>query len=259
MRIRDDILRKSKIAERWPPARHAVVVALGGLGSTTLAYLLKAGGTRRLTLLGVDFGRRHRVELSYVERTAAALGARFVCLEAPEMGRLLGGAEPAVPRMRVPVDADVAIRDEGVPNRNALLLDIAVAFAVSAEADAVAIGVHAGDHPIQPDRRPEFIDAYSRMAVLANEGCLADDFRVLTPFLDRSKVEVVRIAAGLDVPFTSTWSCSNAGLRHCGRCAACTERRELFALAGVTDPTDYVAGDLDPCLHGSQWGDLREG
>ncbi|WP_329243034.1 7-cyano-7-deazaguanine synthase QueC [Actinoallomurus sp. NBC_01490] len=223
-----------------PQSAHAVVVASGGVDSTTLAYRLKAEG-RQLTLLGVDYGQRHRTELAYLRRTAGALGARYVQLDLSGLGGLLAGSALTDRGIAVPFGyyTDVSMQATVVPNRNALLLDLAVGLAVSAKADAVTFGAHAGDHPIYPDCRPAFVEAYARMVALANEGFLAEGFEVLAPFLTWTKADIVRHGAELGVPFTDTWSCYRGGSRHCGRCGTCAERREAFDLAGVADPTDY--------------------
>jgi 7-cyano-7-deazaguanine synthase len=219
---------------------HAVVVASGGVDSTTLVYRLKAEG-RQLTLLGVDYGQRHRIELEHVRRTAEAVGARYLRLGLSGLGGLLAGSALTDQAVMVPSGhySDVSMRATVVPNRNALLLDLAVGLAVADGADAVAFGAHSGDHPIYPDCRPAFVEAYARMVAVANEGFLPVGFQVLAPFLTWTKADIVRHGAELGVPFADTWSCYRGGERHCGRCGTCTERREAFAVAGVPDPTDY--------------------
>ncbi len=139
---------------------------------------------------------------------------------------------------------DWSMRMTVVPHRNAIMLDVAVAQTVAVQAGAVAFGAHAGDHPIYPDCRPAFLDAYRRMVLLANEGFLVPQFTVLAPFIGLSKVDVVRIGADLGVPFADTWSCYKGGELHCGTCGTCVERREAFQVAGVTDPTDYADGEV---------------
>src|SRR5258708_6248492 len=117
---------------------HVVVIASGGLDSTTLAYWLKAGGCS-LTLVGVDYGQRHRVELEHLRVTAAVLNAQHIELSLPGLAALLSGSALTDPAVEVPPGhyTDVSMRATVVPNRNALLLDLAVAIAVSAKADAV--------------------------------------------------------------------------------------------------------------------------
>jgi 7-cyano-7-deazaguanine synthase len=129
-----------------------------------------------------------------------------------------------------------------VPNRNALMLDVAVAVAVTAGCDAVAFGAHGGDHPVYPDCRPEFVDAFTASARLANDGFLPGRFQVLAPFLQMTKADIVRLGASYGVAFEHTWSCYRGGDQHCGRCGTCTERREAFTVAGIADPTCYEAG-----------------
>lgn len=229
-----------------PPSRNVVVVASGGLDSTTLAYWLDAEGWG-LTLLGVDYGQRHCTELSFARRTAAVLKAPYVQLNIPNLGKLLVGTALTDQRVDVPAGqyTDHSMRATVVPNRNALLLDLAVGVAVSAKAHAVAFGAHSGDHPIYPDCRPAFVDAYARMVAVSNEGFLADGFEILAPFLTWSKADIVRLGIEVGVPFSDTWSCYRGGPKHCGKCGTCTERKEAFAAAGVEDPTEYMDSDPD--------------
>ncbi|WP_433496783.1 7-cyano-7-deazaguanine synthase QueC [Sphaerimonospora sp. CA-214678] len=233
------------------PIHHAVVVASGGLDSTTLAYWLAANGARRLTLLGIDYGQRHSVELAYLIGTAQALNAAYVKLDLPALAVLTPGS--ALTGNRVPMPrghyTDASMSATVVPNRNALFLDLAVALAMTDKADAVAFGAHAGDHPIYPDCRPGFVEAYRRMVAQANEGIAAEGFQVLAPFIEMTKADVVRLGAALGVPFGRTWSCYLGGRKHCGRCGTCTERKEAFALAGVPDPTEYDdPSPVAPCI-----------
>jgi 7-cyano-7-deazaguanine synthase len=148
-----------------PAPNHAVVVFSGGLDSTTLAYWLASQGAR-LTLLSVDYGQRHGKELLYAARTAAALGAVHHVADLRPAASLLGGS--ALTSAAVPVPdghyTDESMRATVVPNRNALLLDLATGLAISTGAEAVAYGAHAGDHAVYPDCRPEFVAAYQQMA-----------------------------------------------------------------------------------------------
>lgn len=228
------------------PRRDVVVVASGGLDSTTLAYWLDAEGWN-LTLLGVDYGQRHCTELSFLRRTAAVLKAPYVQLNISDFGKHLAGTALTDQRVDVPAGhyTDPSMHVTLVPHRNALLLDLAVGVAVSTKADAVAFGAHSGDHPVYPDCRPEFVKAYTQMVAVSNEGFLADGFEVLAPFLTWTKADIVRLGAEVGVPFSDTWSCYRGGAKHCGKCGTCTERKEAFAVASVGDPTEYMDSDLD--------------
>ncbi|MCU1680238.1 MAG: queC [Amycolatopsis sp.] len=229
-----------------PPAhrhpRHAIVVASGGLDSTVLAYWL-AACRAELTLLSFDYGQRHRIELDHAAGIAAVLGCPHEIVNLAELGRLLTGSALTDADVSVPDGhyTDESMRATVVPNRNAIMLDIAVAVAVARKADAVAFGAHAGDHAIYPDCRPEFVKRFALSARAANENLLAEDFEVLAPFLALSKTDIVRLGAALAVPFERTWSCYRGGTAHCGTCGTCTERREAFEHNDITDPTTYRA------------------
>lgn len=230
-------------AEAMP--EHVVLILSGGLDSTVLGYRLRARGSR-LTMLSFDYGQRHRRELEYARRTAVKLTGNHRVIDLSAISGLLAGSSLTDAAVDVPDGhyTDLSMRITVVPNRNAIMLDVAVAQAVAVKAGAVAFGAHAGDHPIYPDCRPVFLNAYRRMVLLANEGFLAPQFTVLAPFIGLSKADVVIIGVDLGVPFADTWSCYKGGEMHCGKCGTCVERREAFQVAGVTDPTEYAAGEV---------------
>lgn len=237
-----------------PGPRTAVTVLSGGMDSTTLAYLLAADGWR-LHLLSYDYGQRHSRELLSAARIADRLGARHDVVDLRSVGALLSGSALTDDEVPVPDGhyTDESMRSTVVANRNAIFASIAVGVAVAGSAEAIALGIHAGDHAVYPDCRPEFVESLQALAKVANDGFIADEFAVLTPLVHWSKAEIVRRGAELDVPFADTWSCYRGGERHCGRCGTCVERREAFELAGVKDPTAYepvrqddVAGPTQP-------------
>ena len=223
-------------------ARAGGVVALvsGGLDSVTLAHLLADRGHAPLHLVSVDYGQRHRRELDDARACAERLGVRWDCVDLGSLGSLLGGSALTDEAVEVPDGhyADETMRITVVPNRNAVMLAVAHAVAVAEHAPLVAAAFHAGDHPVYPDCRPEFVDAFRRMQTVATEG-FAPPGMLVTPFLHLDKAAIVRAGHRLGVPFEHTWSCYRGGERHCGRCGTCVERREAFVLAGVTDPTPY--------------------
>jgi 7-cyano-7-deazaguanine synthase len=225
-----------------------VAVVSGGLDSVTLAYQLddelRAGRLGSpgdgLTLVTFDYGQRHAKEISYAEMAASRLGAKWLLLHLEDLGRYSRSALTD-PTSEVPEGhyAAESMKATVVPNRNAVMLSVATAIAVSEQAGSVAIAVHSGDHYIYPDCRPEFLDAFTHMARVANEGFIDPGFHVLAPFSAMSKADIVRAAARHGVPLVHTWSCYVGGEKHCGRCGTCTERKEAFEMAGVTDPTVY--------------------
>jgi 7-cyano-7-deazaguanine synthase len=222
------------------PERRAVAVLSGGLDSTTMAHWLRAQGYA-IASISFDYGQRHRKELEFAEQIAAELGAPWtlIDLHAAGLTSVLGGSALTDDTIPVPDGhyADESMRITVVPNRNAIMLSIACALAVTRDAEAVAFGAHAGDHFIYPDCRPEFVRAFATMVNLAVEGLATID--IVTPFLSMNKAEIVKLGSELRVPFERTWSCYKGGALHCGTCGTCHERREAFALAGVVDPTTY--------------------
>ncbi|ROO51267.1 7-cyano-7-deazaguanine synthase [Micromonospora sp. Llam0] len=220
--------------------RKVVLVLSGGLDSTVLAHRLRAEGCD-LTMLSFNYGQSHRRELEFAYRTAASLGGDHRVVQLGAIAELLAGSSLTDPAVAMPDGhySDSLMRATVVSNRNAIMLDVAVAHAVAIGASAVAFGAHAGDHPIYPDCRPSFVAAYEQMVRVANEGFIDSDFAVLAPFINASKSQIVAEGARLGVPFGDTWSCYRGGARHCGRCGTCVERREAFFVANVADPTEY--------------------
>ncbi|MGH3972382.1 MAG: 7-cyano-7-deazaguanine synthase QueC [Pseudonocardiaceae bacterium] len=229
------------LTELDEPPGHVVGVVSGGLDSTTMMFALRAAGSR-LSLVSFDYGQRHHTELAAACAVAAGLGAPHEVIDLRQVGAMLIGSALTDTRVDVPQGhyTDESMRRTVVPNRNAIMLDIATGIAVARGADAVAFGAHGGDHPIYPDCRPEFVRAFTEMVRLANAGFISSRFRVVAPFLSLTKSEIVRVGAQLGVPFELTWSCYEGGKVHCGRCGTCVERREAFTLAGVDDPTSYA-------------------
>lgn len=217
-----------------------VTTLSGGLDSVTLAHLLSAEGLD-LIALSFDYGQRHVKEIEHAARCADQLGARHHVVDLRSVGALLTGSALTDVSVDVPEGhyTDATMASTVVPNRNAIMLSVAIGVAVAHDADAVATAVHAGDHAVYPDCRPEFIDAIEHEARVANEGFIADGFQVLAPFLHFTKAQIVERGVQLNVPFGETWSCYLGGPRHCGRCGTCVERREAFELAGTADPTAY--------------------
>jgi 7-cyano-7-deazaguanine synthase len=218
----------------------AVAIVSGGLDSVTLAHVLASRGYE-LHLVSFDYGQRHRKELEFAQRAAARLAAPWtlIDLHAAGLQALLGGSALTDSSIEVPEGhyAADSMKVTIVPNRNAIMLAIGYAAAGAEAAQIVATAVHAGDHFIYPDCRPEFVRAFEHMEQLAMD---RPDLRIEAPFLNSTKADIVRIGAGVGVPFAETWSCYNGEEVHCGACGTCVERREAFQLAGVVDPTNYL-------------------
>lgn len=215
-----------------------IVVFSGGLDSTVLLAELLAGGDE-LFALSVDYGQRHRVELQHAERIANDFRVPWQVADLSRIAPLLAGSSQTSAEVPVPHGhyAEETMKQTVVPNRNMIMLAVAGGWAVSLKANRVAYGAHTGDHTIYPDCRPEFAGA------MHNAFGLADWHRIglYCPFLEITKAQIVERGAELGVDFAQTWSCYQGGQIHCGQCGTCYERREAFRVAGVADPTTYLA------------------
>ncbi|HPD32052.1 MAG TPA: 7-cyano-7-deazaguanine synthase QueC [Phycisphaerae bacterium] len=212
-----------------------VLIHSGGLDSTVLLYKLRAEG-HEVRCLGVDYGQRHRRELDAGQAICRDVGVEYRVADLRGLRSLLAGSALTD---SIPVPSghytDETMKATIVPNRNMIMLSVAIGWAVSLRYDAVAYAAHAGDHTIYPDCRPVFVEAVRSVARL----CDWRPIELLAPFVGKSKADIVRIGAELGVPFERTWSCYRGGELHCGTCGTCVERREAFQKAGIADRTVY--------------------
>jgi 7-cyano-7-deazaguanine synthase len=195
-----------------------------------------------IVTLAVDYGQRHRVELTAAREISRWLGAReHVVLEVDL--RAIGGSA-LTDRIDVPRAAGTAgIPATYVPARNTVLLALALGLAETRGAEAIVIGVNRVDYSGYPDCRPAFLDAFARVAEAGTKaGVEGRAPRILAPLLDLAKSDIVKLGARLEVPFERTISCydpTTTGAA-CGHCDACHLRRQGFREADVADPTEYA-------------------
>lgn len=219
-----------------------IVICSGGLDSVSLAYMV-ASEHQLTRLVSFDYGQRHRKELDYAAACAKRLHVPFDIIDLRSIGAVLTGSA-LTDDIDVPDGhyAEDSMRITVVPNRNAIMLTVAFGVAAARGDDAVAAAVHGGDHFIYPDCRPAFTHAFNAMQKAALDGYA--DVSLYTPFVERTKADIVTEGARYNTPFADTWSCYKGGEHHCGRCGTCVERREAFHLAGVPDPTVYEDPDF---------------
>lgn len=222
---------------------HAITVLSGGMDSTVLAYYA-SGLYETVDLVSVDYGQRHRTELDFARRTADRLGCRHDVVDLSSVRVLLEGSALTDDAVDVPHGhyAAESMASTVVPNRNATLISVAYMAGVARKASAILVGVHAGDHFVYPDCRPDFVDQLGRALQTGNEGFAQPVLQA--PFVHTSKTDICRLGAKLGVDWTETWSCYEGGPIHCGRCGTCVERREAFRDAAVDDPTTYADPDF---------------
>ena len=227
-------------AENSP--RRAVVLLSGGLDSATCLAIARSEGFA-CHCLSVDYGQRHAAELAAASRVAAALGAAEHRVVHLDIGQFGGSAL---------TDRSIAVPTEGVkpgipvtyvPARNTIMLSLALGWAEILGAQDIFVGVNAVDYSGYPDCRPEFIQAFERLANLATRaGVEGHVLKLHAPLIDLSKAEIIRRGASLGVDYGLTVSCyqADAAGRACGVCDSCRLRRAGFSAAGITDPAPQV-------------------
>ncbi len=213
----------------------------GGLDSATTLAIARDRGFECYAL-SFDYGQRHRCELVASDAVSKSLGAaehRTFTLDL----RQFGGSALTDDAIEVPEGGgEEGIPVTYVPARNTVFLSLALAWAEVLGAQDIFIGVNAVDYSGYPDCRPEFIQAFERMANLATKaGVEGHPVTVHAPLIELSKAEIIRTGHQLGVDYAQTLSCYNpsAGGLACGRCDSCRLRAEGFAAAGVSDPTRY--------------------
>jgi 7-cyano-7-deazaguanine synthase len=224
--------------------RPAVTLLSGGLDSTTTLAIARRDGFD-CHALTIDYGQRHRVELEAARAVAGRLGARDHVILPLDLRRFGGSAltaDLAVPKGREPAAmSDIPVTY--VPARNTIFLALALAWAETLGAEDIFIGVNALDSSGYPDCRPEYIEAFERMANLATKASVEGKlrFKIHTPLVNLSKAEIIRAGTKLGVDYGLTRSCydPDASGAACGKCDSCTLRLKGFAEAGLADPAPY--------------------
>lgn len=226
--------------------KKAVVLLSGGLDSATCLAIAKSQGFA-VYALSVDYGQRHRIELERAKLVAEALGAvehRIVRIDLRAIGGSALTSEIDVPKDRSVDEMGHGIPVTYVPARNTILLGIALGYAETIGAFDLFIGANVVDYSGYPDCRPEFLDAFEKLATLATKaGVEGNPFRVHAPLLRMTKAEIIREGTRLGVDYSLTLSCydPDGEGRACGKCDSCQLRTKGFAEAGVNDPTIYIS------------------
>lgn len=225
--------------------RPAVVLLSGGLDSTTVLAIAKAEGFSP-SALTFRYGQRHEAEIEAARRVASAFGvARHVIAQIDL--RVFGGsaltADIEVPKDRPLAEMSAGIPSTYVPARNTIFLSFALAYAETIGASDVFLGVNALDYSGYPDCRPEYIEAYERMANLATKAGVEgrQRLKIHTPLIALTKAEIIRRGLELRVDYAMTMTCYDPAPEGeaCGRCDSCLLRLKGFAENGLGDPAPY--------------------
>lgn len=227
-----------------PSKRRAVCLVSGGMDSAVALAEARAEGFECFAL-SFDYGQRHRIELDAAARVARSLGAvehRVVAIDLSAIGGSALTDAIDVPKDRT-IEASAGIPPTYVPARNTVFLAVALGWAEVIGARDLYVGVNAVDYSGYPDCRPEFLEAFERLARVATVAGTerGERFEVRAPLLRMTKADIVRRGVELGVDFSLTHSCydpiaSAQKVEPCGRCDACRLRQRGFAEAGIADP-----------------------
>ena len=222
---------------------HVVISLSGGLDSTTLlTFILNLSRWKqrksKVETVSFHYGSKHNDwEIESAKRIAEYYEVRHTVLD---LGRAFAGFKSNLLKTGGPIPEghyeDKTMSQTVVPCRNLIFASILAGLAESRGASHIAIAVHAGDHTIYPDCRPQFIRSLDTTILEATE----NNVTLLAPFLQENKSSIVRIGLELKTPFHLTRTCYKDQPVACGRCGSCMERREAFANNGRGDPLDYA-------------------
>jgi len=233
--------------------KKAIVLLSGGLDSTTVLYLAKQQGYQCYCLV-FDYGQRHSREINSVKKIVRITNSKYQILKIalPWKGSSLLDKNMAVcyseraerpknlkERFFAPSGLKMTngIPATYVPARNIIFLSFALSYAEAIGAEAIFIGVNAIDYSGYPDCRPNFYKAFVKAAKLGTKaGSEGNAIKILTPLINMTKSEIVKLGLSLGVPYQLTWSCYKGGRWPCNKCDSCIFRQKGFKEAGVRDP-----------------------
>jgi 7-cyano-7-deazaguanine synthase len=220
--------------------KKAVVLLSGGLDSATVLAMAHAQGYE-CHALSVSYGQRHVAELNAATRVVAALGAKAHQVISVNLDAL-GGSALTDKSIAVPELPTTGIPITYVPARNTTFLSLSLGWAEVIGARDIFIGINAVDYSGYPDCRPEFVEAFERLAQVATKaGVEGAGFKVHTPLISMSKADIIAEGLRLGVDYALTVSCyqADAAGRACGVCDSCRIRKQGFVDAGIPDQTHY--------------------
>ena len=212
-----------------------VVIFSGGMYSfTVLNRALKDG--KEVYALTFDYGQKHVKEIACASKVCEQVGVAHKVIDISAINQLLAGSSLTddidIPEGHYEAES---MKSTVVPNRNMILLSLAVGYAVSVKASQVYYGAHSGDHAIYPDCRPEFVMKMNDVCQIANYEAV----EIFSPYLNDTKSDILTDGIKMGLSYDDTWTCYNGREKACGKCGACQERLEAFADNNATDPLAY--------------------
>lgn len=216
--------------------KDTVAIYSGGMDSFTLLCSLHDQG-RLHSALSFDYGQRHSKELDYARAVCATLSIPHTVVDLSFMRPLFQGSALTDDAVPLPLGhyAEESMKLTVVPNRNMIMLSIAIAHAIAQKVTRVAYGAHAGDHAIYPDCREAFVESMRNTAAL----CDWHGIEIHVPYLHMDKADILRVGDKLRLDYAHSWTCYAGGEKACGKCGSCRERLEAFEMIGRDDPLEY--------------------
>jgi len=213
-----------------------VVIYSGGMDSFTVLHRALRDGLT-VHALSFDYGQRHARELDVARRVCAGLGVAHQVVDIRAIHGLIDNSALTDASRALPAGDYAAdnLTATVVPNRNMILLALAIAKAVNIGAGRVDYGAHGGDHVLYPDCRPEFVEAMNAVAGIAN----FEAVEIHAPYLRATKAAILAEGLAMGLDYADTWTCYRGEPLACGRCGSCRERLAAFAANGATDPLPY--------------------
>ncbi|MDA7597342.1 7-cyano-7-deazaguanine synthase QueC [bacterium] len=218
-------------------SKKVVVLVSGGMDSVVALHDAIAAGHDVVAAVSFDYGSKHNhreIPFAKIHADLVGAGHRVIDLifmdELFESDLLKSGGD--IPEGHYEQEN---MKQTVVPFRNGIMLSIAAGFAESIEAEGLVIAAHSGDHAIYPDCREDFMKP---MGDAIQAGTYVN-LELMRPFIALRKEDIAARGAELGVDFSQTWSCYKGLDLHCGKCGTCVERKEAFAIAGISDPTEY--------------------
>jgi 7-cyano-7-deazaguanine synthase len=212
-----------------------VVIYSGGMDSfTVLNKALQLGF--EVFPLTFNYGQRHIKEIEYAREVCKKVNLKHEIVDISSINCLLQGSA-LTSDIDIPEGhyAEESMKATVVPNRNMIMLSLAIGYAVSIGANKVYFGAHSGDHTIYPDCRPEFVEKMNAVAKIANY----QQVEITTPYLNQTKGQILSDGLKMGLDYCQTWTCYNGRSKACGKCGACVERLEAFSNNGAIDPLVY--------------------
>jgi len=217
-------------------SKKVVVIYSGGMDSFTVLHKAMQQGLTPYALT-FDYGQRHIKEIEVARQVCEELGVQHKVIDISAINQLIGGSS------LTDSSIDVAqghyqqenMKSTVVPNRNMILLSLAIGYAVSLGAEQVYYGAHSGDHEIYPDCRPIFVEKMNEVAAVANY----EKVEIFSPYLNNNKSGILKDGIKMGLDYSKTWTCYNGREKACGKCGSCVERLEAFTANGIQDPIEY--------------------